>query len=81
MYCMEKIYFIQFNFHEGIIGKMAYLVRCKCVSRFLDGHVLLFALCGRNHSFGGKKAPSYVIVLIFQYLLVKKLNAARSVHF
>ena len=30
---------------------------------------------------GGKKAPSYVIVLIFQYLLVKKLNASRSVHF
>lgn len=30
---------------------------------------------------GGKKAPSYVIVLIFQFLLVKKFNAAHSVHF
>ena len=30
---------------------------------------------------GGKKAPSYVIVLVFQYLLIKKFNASHSVHF
>ena len=30
---------------------------------------------------GGKKAPSYVIVLVFQYILVKKFNTNHSIHF
>ena len=66
---------------RDLLAKWPVWLGASVLAVFLMGLYCFFLYLGGIIPLGGKKAPSYVIILVFQYLLVKKFNAGHSVHF